>query len=157
LLILWRKLRVHFLCSLKVPTGHDKNEPKERAPDDLALRASLRFSKLENAPRPCGAPSGYSSNSCDARRRQREKKAKPQNWNLWVLMFVPSSLAEHRRDFAKERAVSERPKGVSLASAQNTEERKEPLEERRGIGCPFLSSLLSCPVGAFGQAKERDT
>jgi hypothetical protein len=77
--------------------------------------------------------------------------------NLVFCLSFPSALAEHRRDFAIERAVSKRPKGASLASAQNTEERKGPRVARRGIGGPFFSSLFIMPCGCFGQAKKSYT
>jgi hypothetical protein len=74
------RLRVHFFCVAK------RNEPKKRPPDDLALRASLRFSAPEGVLRrdilvprrtrriPAAPLRADPTGSCDARRRQRDWK-----------------------------------------------------------------------------------
>jgi hypothetical protein len=62
-LCLGGRLRVHFLCLPKAPTGHDKKSPKERTPDDLPANAgTLRFSESE----------GFSDGPSLARQRTRD-------------------------------------------------------------------------------------
>jgi hypothetical protein len=77
-----------------------------------------------------------------------------KNLRMRICVLFPSYLAEHRRNFAMKRAVSERPKGASLASAQNTEERKGPLEERRGIRVAFSLVRFVMPCGCFWPVKR---
>ena len=120
--------------------------PKERPPYDLVatrLPCPSRRHWCKNKLASLKQIFASSNEGCDARLHRRDEGQNPSPKKR-RRSLAPSSLAEHRRDFAKKRAVSEGAKRPSLARAQNPEERKGPHAVRRGIGCAFFWFRFLC-------------